>query len=483
MRNLLELVRQIRDYNADASKAVSNVLRLANSGWDLQVYQPDGETPDEEGRALIDTLVDPLSRRVATEYGGGINVLLDMIHLTAATQGAASLEIELTPGVNDIADLIVVNPWIIDFQQNDAGVFVPGIRRMGAFTPLHPLQFRYVPLDPEPGDPRGRSPFWAALDIVFFQMEVLRDLKAAAHFAGYPRIDISVAWDAVYKTVSETRPDLLDPGQAESLRAWLDAYLGDITDYMETLNPDDAFVHYDSVTSQYVVPTGKTMDVRELISVIDQQIVSGLKQLPVLLGRNEGATTTHATVQWQVYVRELASYQRISRHLLSYALTFALRVWGRQGVVRLEYDSLRTTDREAEARAELSETQAKMLQVREGWISNDEAAQTLTGHDAVAAPVPEPAPSDADTDPERSIRLPAGGEADSRSLWEDVRNLPTWQQALYNDGDRMAWETYRQQARDAWRALDVLVQAEESGRISPNGNGHQPCTDCDNLED
>jgi len=448
MRNLLDMVRQIRDFNADASQAISNILRLANSGWDITVADRNGK-PDEEGRQMVDALV----QRVATEYGGGIDVLIDQIHLTVATQGAIGMEIELTQDLSDVADFVTVNPWVVDFQRDPAGRWIPGIQHLGVFTPLHPLQFRYIPLDPEPDDPRGRSPFWAALDVVFFQMEVLRDLKAATHFAGYPRIDISVAWEAVLKVIQETRPDMLEPGRAEDLRAWLDEYLGDITEAINDLKPDDAFVHYDSVTSTYVVPRGSTINIAELIKTIDTQIVSGLKQLPILLGRNEGATTTHATVQWQVYVRELAAFQRVSANLLGWALTFALRVWGRQSVATLEYSPLRTSERQSDAQAMLIESQAYALQTQSGWISDDEAAQAVAGHDAVGDPQ---APA-ADAGNQAGRILPTA----TRAAVEDIRNLPWRQQERYRAVETAAWQTYRAQIRQAWSKLDELIRDEE----------------------
>jgi len=455
-RNLMELVRQIRDYNADASKAISNVLRLANSGWEIQVTKLDGETPDPEGQALVDALVE---EGVAREYGGGLNVLINMLLLTAATQGALAMEIEIGEPI-EVYDFVVVNPWSIDFRRDEMGHWVPGIQHLGQFNPLSPLQFRYIPLDPEPGEPRGRSPFWAALDVVFFQMEVLRDLKAAAHFAGYPRVDISVAFEAVLKVVQDTRPDLLQPDKADDLRSFLDGYLSDISGMVDDLEPDDAFIHYDSVESTYTVPSGKTIDIRELVETIDAQIVSGLKQLPVLLGRNDAATTTHATVQWQVFVQELKAFQRVVSRMLEWALGMALRVWGRQGLVQVTFEELRTSDRVQDATAESIETRTKLTQVAAGFITADEAAQELVGHDAVAAMgywiesgdlIDGVSPSEPEDGQENAVELRVGRS--HRREVEDISRLPWWQQALYQEAETTCWNTYRAQLRAAWRRM------------------------------
>lgn len=481
-RNLVHLIRQIRDYNADASKAISNILRLANNGMEVKVYEQDGETPNEEGQRLVDEMIDPMNKRLAREYGGGAKVLLDMVILTAATQGAVAIEAELDDQATSVHDIVPVNPYLIDFELDEDKRWVPGIRRLGQFKPLHPLQFLYIPIDPDPGDPRGRSPFWAALDVIFFQMEVLQDLKASAHFAGYPRIDISVALESVLESVQKARPDLLEPTKHDELMEFLDQYLGDITDTIDDLEPDDAFVHWDSVNAEYTVPSGRPINLQELVQAIDSQIVSGLKQLPVLLGRNEGATTTHATVQWQVYVQELKAFQAIAKHVMEWGMGLALRVEGIQGVVDVGFEQIRTYDRKAEADAEQVETATKIMQRDAGWIDNDEAAMEVVGHEAVGEQ------SLASVTPEQEGEIEEEGEDEGSELSrlglrllrslvgenkrqpaegpireeEDVRHLPVWQQSLYFETEGAIWDTYRTQTRRAWDRMEETLRNGEA---------------------
>jgi hypothetical protein len=340
-------------------------------------------------------------------------------------------------------------------------------------------------------------------------MEVLRDLKAAVHFAGYPRIDISVAWDAVLQNVRDTRPDLLEPGRADDLRSWLDSYLGDITDYLDTLNPDDAFVHFDSVSSQFITPGRSAVDVSQLTAAIDAQIVSGLKQLPILLGRNEGATTTHASVQWQVFAQELKSYQRKSAQLIAWALSFALRVAGRLGRVELEYEPIKTSDRLADAQAAEIETRTLIYQREAGWITNDEAAQAAVGHDSVAEP---PASSGNPDNPDNVDTVNANatsvapalgrpshlhgehGEHDHRvtvATRQDLELLPPWQQARYQRLETLGWQAYQDQIRRAWDTMQTTLESgdapdpdPEPQRLAPaptpvmvSTNGHNKARD------
>jgi len=117
--------------------------------------------------------------------------------------------------------------------------------------------------------------------------------------------------------------------------------------------------------------------------VLDRMIVSGTKQLPVLLGRNEGATTTHATVQWQIYAAGIEALREHAGRMLEWLHNTALRVYGRASHAVVTFEPLRKSDREAEARAAKAETETLVTQVQAGWITNDEAAQKVAKHDAV----------------------------------------------------------------------------------------------------
>lgn len=510
-RNVLKLIREIRDFNADASKAISNMLRLVNSGFEIKAVMEDGETPNDVGQEIIDKLIRPEPRRIAKEYGGGASVLVDMATLMIATQGALAMEVEIADLAADepIEDAVVLNPWVIDWRKNERNRWEPGIWNYGDFIPLHPLQFRYFPLDPEPNDPRGRSGFLAALDVIFFQMEVLKDLKQAVHFTGYPRVDISVAYEAVLNAIKVTRPDLMETGKEKELRAELQGYLDDISDLVDDLETDDAFIHYDSVDGKYIVPTGRSVDLNQLIGVVDTQVIAGLKQLPVLMGRNAGSTETHATVQWQVFSEELAHIQGIIKTAFDWLFTLCLRISGVPGMAITTFDKIRSIDRKGEAEVEQILTETKMSQVRNGWIDNDEAAQAVVGHDAVdeplLPPVPPPvgdedddeedqdAPDDEDIEEEderlSQLRMVPGladfqeHQEETERILAGVLEVPKWQQNRYRRFEEMAWAVSIVQGDRAREELEELGDGEPDdegednsvpaflkGRLQENGS-------------
>ncbi|PKG22622.1 hypothetical protein CWS01_15940 [Niallia nealsonii] len=153
------------------------------------------------------------------------------------------------------------------------------------------------------------------------------------------------------------------------------------------MEPDNDFYHTSSIEIKTVGGTRTgTINAQAVIDIINQQVVTALKQLPILLGRNEGTTETHGTVQWQIYVAGIQSIQRAIKRILEKAYNVVLQVNGKQRSAKLTFHELRVTDRQSEANAEKTETETKIMQRKEDWITNDEAANAMVGHAAVAEP-------------------------------------------------------------------------------------------------
>lgn len=397
-KDFIHLLRSVRDFNPDVSKAVDNILTLCNPGYKLRVYKytqigKDDPVLDKEGQRIV----EQFANRCFAEYSGagdflygkttefpGLNALINMIHLIIFTQGAFAAEVKLNEDKTDIVDVYPVDPLIVDFQRDENFVWKPGLLLSGEFQEFNPLLFRYVPKDPDVDRPNGRSPLMSTLDTVFFQQQVYRDLQAIAHQTNMPRLDIKIISEILDKLISTQRTDLL--GDPQKKQEFIDGYVADIQEIVKNLKADDAFIHSDAIEVEYQSPKGTAIPISDLLSAIDRSIVSATKQLPILLGRNEGATTTHATVQWQVYILQMNSYQKISHVIVSWLLNLLLRVNGRNSFVVFEYNKHKTTDDYLTAQAKNMDYYTYQGYVNQGWMTNDEAALAIVGHSAVAEP-------------------------------------------------------------------------------------------------
>ncbi|MCQ2010555.1 phage minor head protein [Sporolactobacillus sp. STSJ-5] len=379
-RSVMETLSFIRDISPDASMAIWNFLRLANNGHELDATDSNGN-PDESALDYINSL----AARVGKLYGGGTDQLINVMLLTGYTQGAIALEVELEENLKDVRDFHALDPSRLDFQVDKDTQETKLVQKQvdGSYKELNPNQVFYQPFDPDVDDPYGRSPILPVLQIIFFQVEVLKDLKQVAHHQGHARFDVSVVEESIMNNIP---PQIKAQGES-AVRSFVTNYISDINSAFKKLKPDDNFFHTDSVKVDMSGGTqGKSMDGTALINIINQQVTTALKQLPVLLGHNDTVTETHGTVQYQIFVAGVESIRRGVKRMLERAYNLALQVQGSQSTAKLTFNEIRVTDRMKDAQAAQQETNTLITQVKQGWIDNDEAANQAVGHDAVGEP-------------------------------------------------------------------------------------------------
>ena len=389
-----EAVRVIRDLDPQVSQAVWNYLRLMNPGNTLKAYTwgGDGTETEEEGAAQL--VLDELVRRVGEEYGGGLDQLLNVLNLQLITHGAEALEV--TPSVDgrDVFDWFPVDPTMLSFRRDGEELVLGQKFRNGDFVPVNPELVFYQPLDPDTDDPYGRMPLISGINAVMTKAMVLADLRAVSHNQGYPRIDVSVLWDAI---LAAAPPVLKTDGNQAALQEWANQQLRDIVSEYENLAVDDTFVHYNYLELKMVggtAPASLGFNFKELIDILERQLNSALKMLPILQGSNQMTSEGHGSIQWQIQVAGVETLQRLTKRLIEKAGTVSLRIRGHAAHAKLVMDPIRSVDRLYEAQSDLFEAKAIQIDVMMGWRSNDEAALLRSGHKAVGDPVPMSANSD-----------------------------------------------------------------------------------------
>ena len=383
--NLAEKLRVIRDINPDASLAIWNVLRLGISDYELKIITGQtAEGKDVEDNALTEEFNEWMKNNIAKEYGKGLGAFMNTTMLTLMTEGAVAVEVEMAEDLKEIIDWHLVKPSKVscrhigkDEDKPEGTLVYCWTDAAGKQVDLNEEQFRYIPIDPEIEDPFGRSPIMPVLMQVDFQIQLLSDLQAVVHNQGHPRIDVSVLEEAIL----EAAPENLKYDSEGGLEAFMEQQITGLAAKYADLKPDDAFIHYDNLKVNSWTP-GTGIDFGKIENILTSQIVAGLKQLPILLGRNEGVTETHGTVQYRIYVHGVESMRKTVGELVEFCANLTLRIWGHQAKAVLEYKPIRYTDRQKEAQADKTEHETIQIAVDEGWIDDNEAANILYGHDA-----------------------------------------------------------------------------------------------------
>jgi hypothetical protein len=375
-----QLLALLPDLSADVGLALWNTLRLGSAGFEYRVLGPDGNQ-DEQGQQLIADLLDRVNER-----GGGLNGMICQWLMSGFLQGAVAGEVAIMENLREVDDFIVVDPFTIRFNRDEnlklqAWHQPPSgsVNLQGGFSTtsvlMNPETFWYVPIDPWIDDPYGRPPAAPVLQEVWFDVAVMYDLRKVIHNQGWPRIDIKILEEVLLKNApANVKSD------ATKLQTWLGARFSEVQTAYDDLNPDDSFIHFDSVEITQAAQTAtQVFNAEPLIRCIERRVIKALKQLPILMGSNEGTTESHGSIQWQIYVAGLESLQGPIKFMLSRMMQLALQVWGRVGTVECEFEQIRTTDRLVDANAEAAEIQNAQRKWMLGLMSWEELAEELTG--------------------------------------------------------------------------------------------------------
>jgi Phage Mu protein F like protein len=402
-QHIVALLRTIRTVNPAASQADWNYARLSNLGHQLNAYAPDG-SEDQSAKDYC----EELAKRVFSLYGGGTDVGAGVLNMSGLWYGAQSLEVEFEDNLRDVRDFHVVNPFDITFQQDEeTGNYIIGQMDGPEFRPLNPEQVFYLPIDPEIGDPYGKIPMLPAIQEVAYAVQVYDDLRRVAHNQGYPRLDIKFLEQALYDNLPE---GIIEQGEEEILK-YVNSYMDSLEEQFVELEVDSDYIHPDSVEIDTVGGAGSgTINFEGIVKITERQLNLALKQLPVLMGQNEGTTETHGTVQMKVYVAGIQAIQRNTKRILEKAYNTALRAQGSQATVKITFDNILAEDRKSEAEAESIEIQNEIAKTNQGWQDNNTASINITGSEAVSDPKPPPAPI---------IQAPAGNEPEDNDEDDD----------------------------------------------------------------
>lgn len=391
-----ELLDILCDTHPDISYAVWQFLRVANSGWKVTAKNLAGE-PDTRGQKIVDDLISRLQSATNSgrfEESKSIDNLLNQLHLSIIKDGACAGETVMYENLRDVAEVVApVDVNSIHFRHGEDGRNVPwqyqGLENGGhrhveskleevweaGYKRLDYPNFFYEALDPKIGDPYGRSPILPVLQVVFFQMQVLIDLKAAIHIIGYPRIEAKIMEEVVAKNC----PEGIKHDQ-NKYAEWLNARLTELINLYGQLNSDDVMVHYDSVEMGMVGQNARaSFDIKSLIQILDHQMAASLKTLMTILGRKEGSTETYVSTDIMLYAKGIEDVQKVSEALLERAFTFCLNLKGFQGTADFEFDPIdfRSEEQREKDFGQAISNQLKLVAL--GYQDHEGASMQLMG--------------------------------------------------------------------------------------------------------
>lgn len=376
------LLSMLRHNHPDMSQAIWNFQIMGNNAFTVTVKKMDG-SEHASGQKVIDDFIRSLNyvNSKGFEKNRSLTKTIDTMIEHILVRGASSMEMVLNEDMSDVKYFAVVDPDTITFEMNK-GRLVPYQDTRNGKVKLDIPTFFHEGIDETDTDPYGTSPFLSAIKTLIFHMEVMQDLKMVVHNQGYGKYDIKIVEEVLLKRM----PASIRNNEAKK-QQWLNDRLSEIINMYSRLDPDAAFVHFDSVDVAMVDSAKATLDPQKLMAVIDSQIQNALKQYSTFMGRRStGQTEQYARMESRIFFKSVMRVQVIIENIMSRALTKVLHFNGMQGIVEFKFDGI-------DLRSEIEKVNFEQIAItnaatkrNQGWISQDDASIEVVGSKAVGEP-------------------------------------------------------------------------------------------------
>lgn len=385
-----QLLEMLADLSPEVSRGLWDFLRMCNPGYEVKAHRIGSDVQDKRAQSAVEAFINQLSDQYGT-----FDIVIGRLFTGAFLRGALCAELVLDKRGRMALDLATPDPASIRFRRRTdperGDVWQPGQWQAHDFVPLDISTFRYVPVDPMPSSPYGRPLAAPALFTTLFLLGILHDLRRVIQQQGYPRIDISID----IATLLTSAPHLA--ANTEQFNNFVTDLVAQVETAYANLQPDDAYIHTNNVIVNRPVGTVDTSSlggIDAVITALERMAVRALKTMPLMMGITDNIGDVQSNRQFEIFAAGIKSIQHYAETMLGRLFTLALEAQGIQADVVFVFAELRAAEQIRDAQTETMQIANAAAKRNEGWISQDEASEEITGHPAVA-----PAPAQQQADP------------------------------------------------------------------------------------
>lgn len=377
-----KLMEVLADLSPELSRAIWDYLRTCNPGWEVKALRPKSDVIDQRAQDATLAFLDVLDDRY-----GSVDVVFGRVFLGIFLQGAACAELVLDKRGRMPIDLATPNPVSIRFRKIPhpelGSIWQPGQWQGPNFIPLDIPTFRYIPLDPFPSTPYGRPIAAPALFVCLFLIGMLHDLRRIVRQQGYPRLDIEIDT----KSLIEKAPGVME--SEAKFNEYVQGVVSMVRDAYSRLRPDDAFIHTDLAKMNPPVGAlgGNLNGISEVIDCLERMAIRALKTMPFQFASAIGSTEGESNRQFELYAQGIKSLQHYVETMLERLLGLALQAQGMQATIEFRFAEMRAAEQIRDAQTEAMRIANERAKYDNGWTSQDEASEAVTGH-AADSPAP-----------------------------------------------------------------------------------------------
>lgn len=383
-----DLIDKLFINDPDCSAALNAYLTLSDTPYQMLVYNQDGEL-DKDGIKLAESIMNSLF--TINDYSLGYQMkpsfreFKDEQGWMLLSRGAIGAELVYDKAMRP-SGIRVVDMAYVKFKEEKIGEYKP-IQKTESGSDEIDLDiptFFTTKYRQSPATPYSHSFFAAAINTIASRAKIINDLYRIMNYTGYPRIEVKVVEEVLMKNC----PKAYQNDEAKKAQ-WVTEQLTAITNRFVTLQPTSPIVHTDSAEVSIINEkmAGASLQVSEIIDMLNAQNQAGLKVVATVLGRGTAGVNT-ASTETIIFSKSADAFNRPMEDIMSRILTLALRIAGFEGYCEFKFDPV-----ELRPALEL-ENQKTMLQSRlmtqlsYGLITDDEFHLRVNG-ELAADGVPE----------------------------------------------------------------------------------------------
>lgn len=355
-----KVYRFLRDNVPDIADGVWTWKRLCQTGFDIEILKASSDLAKDRAQRLLDAL----NKRV-NSGDRGMDGLLDVYYTSLFTYGAAAMEIVLTQSRESIHDIVPIDVWTIRFRREHGGLQAYQLHD-GREIKLPMERFIYVGLDKDGTNPYGQSMLRSIPFVVKIQQRLLQDMAKATRNAGWSKLHVQY-------TPEERK-------RGESPEAYEDRIkntFDQLHQKLKGLEADQNLVTFDNVNIDLLKGDQQSNSFFDNHKAIEEQVITGMHLMPILLGRNYGTTETYGTAQFEIINRQVEAVNRSTKRFLERLYNFELAMMWGEAEARVHMRNNRTVDVLREANARHREIENAVTLRDAGFLTHAEAAKTL----------------------------------------------------------------------------------------------------------
>lgn len=350
----LPVLRNYAIFNADVSLAVDNICNLSNTAFEVSFSKKSKKETEK-----LNTIIAELSKKLRIK--SVVNALLRQL----AVNGCLSAEIVPNNRLTEVEQVALVNPFAVRFFSKN-GKRIPhqkNNRATNGYQILADTTYSYIPLTSDNDSPYGLPPFLAALESLGVEKNLRKNFqKIAEKFGLFGFLEVLM-----------NRPPQ-KPGEKD------EAYWARCETYIARAKPEaeksigSGFVIGFKDSHEFRLTGGNTdaKNAQDMMMLNDLTKMSGLKQDPNLLGRQQSRAETFGRVLLSIFSAKVTSYQEIVADFLEKLFALHLRLQGVDTSVDVSFKTPTLIDQKLENEAEGIRIDNLIKLLEKGAITEEE---------------------------------------------------------------------------------------------------------------